>query len=185
MPRKISSLLREQVRQRAAFLCEYCHTDEHWQLVPFTVDHIRPTAEGGDDILENLALACFHCNRHKSDQQSVFDAMTQTEIPLFNPRQMLWAEHFCWSGDGLRILPQSDIGRVTIAFLNLNRERVLRLRQDDIAVNRHPPSADTAATHRESPPGARCKRPAPSPGSADRRRPACPYRAARRRRSAS
>ncbi len=142
MPRKIPPLVREQVRQRAASLCEYCHTDEHWQLVPFTVDHILSTSEGGDDTLENLALACFHCNRHKSDKHSVFDADTQKEIPLFNPRQMLWAEHFIWSADGLRILPQSEIGSATIELLKLNRERVLRIRQDDVLVNRHPPPAD-------------------------------------------
>jgi HNH endonuclease len=32
----------------------------------FTVDHIVPLAQGGTTILENLALACFHCNRRKS-----------------------------------------------------------------------------------------------------------------------
>ena len=142
MPHKISLLIREQVRQRAAFLCEYCHTDEHWQLVPFTVDHILPTSEGGSDTLENLALACFHCNRYKSDKQTVVDAITEKEILLFNPRQMRWEEHFIWSADGLRVLPRSEIGRVTIEQLKLNRDRVLRIRQDDIAINRHPPSAD-------------------------------------------
>ena len=142
MPRKIPALIREQVQQRAAFLCEYCHTDEPWQLVPFTVDHILPGSEGGDHRVENLALACFHCNRYKSDKVSVFDSATEKEILLFNPRQMVWAEHFIWSADGLRVLPQSDIGRVTIELLKLNRERVLRLRQDDVAINRHPPIAD-------------------------------------------
>ena len=97
---------------------------------------------GGDENVENLAFACFHCNRHKSDKQSVFDAATEKEILLFNPRHMLWAEHFIWSADGLRVLPLSDIGRVTVELLRLNRERVLRLGQDDIAINRHPPIAD-------------------------------------------
>lgn len=142
MPRKIPPPVREQVRQRAAFLCEYCHTDEHWQLVPFTVDHILPASAGGDDSVDNLALACFHCNRHKSDKQSVFDAVAHKEIPLFNPRQMLWAEHFIWSADGLRILPRSEIGSATIELLKPNRERILRVRQDDVLVNRHPPAAD-------------------------------------------
>ncbi len=142
MPRKISPRIREQVRQRAAFLCEYCHTNERWQLVPFTVDHLLPVSDSGDDALENLALACFHCNRYKSDRRTVFDTPTQTEIPLFNPRQMLWAEHFVWSADGLRVLPQSEIGRATIELLDLNRERILRIRQDDVLVNRHPPIAD-------------------------------------------
>lgn len=145
MPRKIPARVREQVRQRAAFLCEYCHTDERWQLVPFTVDHVVPASEGGDDTANNLALACFHCNRHKSDKRSIFDATTGREVLLFNPRRMLCAEHFIWSADGLRVLPLSDIGRVTTERLRLNRERVLRIRQDDIAVNRHPPDGDPQA----------------------------------------
>ncbi len=142
MPRKIPALVREQVRHRAAFLCEFCHTDEHWQLVPFTVDHLLPVSEGGADTLENLALACFHCNRSKANKQSIEDAISQTEIRLFNPRRMPSAEHFIWSADGLRVLPQSEIGRVTIELLALNRARILRLRQDDALINRHPPGAD-------------------------------------------
>jgi hypothetical protein len=55
---------------------------------------------------------------------------------------MLWAEHFIWSADGLQMLPRSEIGRATIELLELNRERILRLRQDDVSVNRHPPRTD-------------------------------------------
>ena len=142
MPRKLPLHIREQVRQRAAFLCEFCHTDEHWQLVPFTIDHLLALAEGGNDTLDNLALACFHCNRHKSNKQSVGDAMLGQEVLLFNPRVMNWAEHFIWSADGLRLLPHTDSGRVTIDALTLNRPRVLRIRQDDLLINRHPPSTD-------------------------------------------
>ncbi|MEK6299811.1 MAG: HNH endonuclease [Acidobacteriota bacterium] len=54
MPRKLGAVLREQVRQRANFLCEYCHTDEHLQCVRFTIDHLTPVSEGRDDSLENL-----------------------------------------------------------------------------------------------------------------------------------
>jgi hypothetical protein len=102
--------------------------------------------EGGEDTLENLALACFHCNRYKSNKQSVWDAISQIEVLLFNPRRMLWAEHFIWSADGLRLLPQSEIGRVTIELLALNRARILRIRQDDVLVNRHPPGTDPRQT---------------------------------------
>jgi hypothetical protein len=142
LPRKIPQRMQEQVRLRARFLCEFCHTDEHWQLVPFTVDHLLPISEGGADTLDNFALACFHCNRYKSNRQSVWDAISQIEIPLFNPRQMSWAEHFIWSEDGLRLLPQSSVGRVTIELLDLNRPRVLRIRQDDVLIDRHPPQSD-------------------------------------------
>lgn len=48
MPRKVAVAIRELVRKRANFLCEYCHTDERWQCVRFTVDHLTPTSEGGE-----------------------------------------------------------------------------------------------------------------------------------------
>ncbi len=35
------------IHQRARHLCEYCHTSEQWQYVPFTIDHIIPLAKGG------------------------------------------------------------------------------------------------------------------------------------------
>ncbi len=146
MPRKFSRFIQEKVRRRANFLCEYCHTDERWQLVQFTIDHIIPISEGGTGELENLALACFHCNRKKSDKQSVSDSQTNSIIPLFNPQKMLWNEHFIWSEDGLRIISLTEIGRVTIELLKLNRERILQIRQDDILVNRHPPRNDTIQT---------------------------------------
>jgi len=143
LPRKFSHFIQEKVRRRANFLCEYCHTDERWQLVQFTIDHIVPISEGGTGELENLALACFHCNRKKFDKQSVSDSQTNSIIPLFNPQKMLWNEHFTWSEDGLRIISLTEIGRVTIELLKLNRERILQIRQDDVFVNRHPPRNDT------------------------------------------
>lgn len=132
MPRKFSENVKERVRRRANFLCKYCHTDERWQLVQFTIDYIKPISAGGSDEFENLALACFHCNRRKSDKQVVFDSQTDSEILIFNPRKMIWLEHFYWSNDSLLILPQSAIGRLTIELLELNRFRIVQIRQDDI-----------------------------------------------------
>ena len=143
MPRRpIPSDIQQQVRQRAKFLCEYCHTSEQWQYVPFTVDHIIPIQQGGDDRLENLALACFHCNRRKSDQIVGQDPLTQTEVPLFNPRQQQWNEHFIWSQDRLYIMGQTAVGRATIETLQLNRKRVIPIRAEDVAIGRHPPTGD-------------------------------------------
>jgi 5-methylcytosine-specific restriction endonuclease McrA len=79
--------MQVQVRDRAQALCECCHTAEQWQYVPFTVDHIVPLAQGGTTILENLALACFHCNRRKSIQITAQDPQSGSVVPLFNPRQ--------------------------------------------------------------------------------------------------
>ena len=84
MPRhKIPEPLQEQVRQRANYLCEYCHTNERWQYIRFTIDHVIPPSEGGKDDVNNLALACFHCNRHKSNLQSAPDPLLGEIVPLF------------------------------------------------------------------------------------------------------
>ncbi|HEX8097576.1 MAG TPA: HNH endonuclease [Pyrinomonadaceae bacterium] len=146
MPRKIAADLRERVRRRARDLCEYCHTNERWQYVRFTVDHVIPLADGGEDTFENLALACFHCNRRKSSRLTAFDDETNQDVPLFNPRWQEWADHFIWSADGLYVVPRTAVGRVTVELLELNRERILHIRSADVGVGRHPPVADPVQT---------------------------------------
>lgn len=89
-----------------------------------------------------MALACFHCNRRKSNKLTAFDDETGQIVPLFHPRQPRWSEHFIWSGDGLRILPLTAIGRATVALLELNRERILYIRSADVSAGRHPPFND-------------------------------------------
>lgn len=142
MPRKIPAHIQEQVRQRADFLCEYCHTNERWQYVRFTMDHLIAVIEGGSDAPENLALACFHCNRRRANRSFAFDFLSGQLAPLFNPRLHNWVDHFVWSADGLHIVPLTATGRATVDLLELNRERVLRIRAADISVHRHPPIND-------------------------------------------
>lgn len=139
---KISTVVQEQVRHRAGYLCEYCHTDERWQYTPFTIDHVIPLADGGADALENLALACFHCNRRKSSHQNAPDPERNEIVPLFNPRQDRWSDHFQWSPDALLIMALTATGRATIALLDLNRSRVVHIRAADVEVGRHPPATD-------------------------------------------
>jgi 5-methylcytosine-specific restriction endonuclease McrA len=82
---KIPEAIQQQVRRRANYLCEYCHASELWQYVRFTVDHVVPVIEGGPDNLENLALACFHCNRCKWKYQQGVDPSSGEAVSLFNP----------------------------------------------------------------------------------------------------
>lgn len=97
MPRsKLSDLVKHQVRRRAGGLCEYCHASEQWQYVEFTVDHIVPLDLDGSDDLENLALACFQCNRRKWNRTKGVDPDSGDKVALFNPRSSLWADHFIW-----------------------------------------------------------------------------------------
>jgi hypothetical protein len=108
----------------------------------FSIDHIIPVSEGGEDRLENLALACFHCNRHKSNKQRAFDRETERPVPLFNPRKHRRSDHFIWSGNGLLIIPLTPIGRATVDLLELNRERIQQIRSADASIGRHPPFDD-------------------------------------------
>lgn len=142
MADKLSANLQKLIRHRANFLCEYCHANETWQHTQFTIDHLVPTVAGGKSILENLALACFHCNRRKSDHQSAIDPSTGEAVLLFNPRQHQWKEHFVWSASGLLVIPLTAIGRATCDLLDFNRERAMRIRQADLEVKRHPPNDD-------------------------------------------
>ncbi|HEY9600982.1 MAG TPA: HNH endonuclease [Allocoleopsis sp.] len=140
--RKIPEDIQNQVRQRANYLCEYCHASEQWQYLAFTIDHVIPLTIGGADTLDNLALACFHCNRKKSGKTTAIDPQSNTEVPLFSPRQHSWSEHFIWSADGLSIIGLTSIGRATVTALALNRERVINIRAADKTVGRHPPAGD-------------------------------------------
>ncbi len=140
--RKIPTDIQEQVRQRARHLCEYCHSAEQWQYVRFTVDHVVPLIRDGRDTLDNLALACFHCNRRKSDRLTALDRDSGEDVPLFNPRQHVWSEHFTWSADGRFIIGLTPTGRATVEALGLNRERATHIRAADVIVGRHPPPGD-------------------------------------------
>ena len=139
MAGKIADEIREQVRQRANLLCEYCHTKERWQYVRFTVDHVVPSEDSSPG---NLALACFHCNHRRSDKIVAVDPETGETVQIFNPRRHIWKKHFAWSADGLHIVAVTSIGRATATLLELNRERILFIRQADVVVKRHPPIND-------------------------------------------
>lgn len=102
--RYIDENTRQEVRKRAKYLCEYCHAIEKWQYVQFTIDHVIPLDQGGANSLNNLALACFHCNRKKSNKITVIDSQSNSEVALFNPRLHNWKDHFIWSKDKLYIL---------------------------------------------------------------------------------
>jgi len=137
--RRIPADIQRLVRHRANQLCEYCHTSERWQYVRFTIDHVIPFAQGGADDPDNLALACFHCNRRKADRLTAVDPDTGEEATLFNPRRDVWNEHFVWSADGYRVIGLTPCGRATVMVLALNRERIMDIRAADRMVGRHAP----------------------------------------------
>ena len=142
----VSVASRRIVRERAAGLCEYCHAIERWQFVRFTIDHVLPVSRGGTDDLSNLALACRNCNERRGNRCEAGDSETGAITPLFDPRTQLWAEHFLWSTDRLRVLGITATGRATVALLDFNDDRhegiVLKIRQRDRDDGQGPPVTD-------------------------------------------
>lgn len=119
----ISERTRKLVRERANYLCEYCHASEEASAAQFDIDHILPQSLGGLDDLNNLALACQRCNGYRYNFTTGIDPDTQEIIPLFNPRQDQWKDHFIWTKDGLKIIGITPTGRATCNRLDLNDER--------------------------------------------------------------
>lgn len=116
-----------QVRQRAQDRCEYCRLPSSVYPLPFYIDHIVARQHGGLTILENLALACLHCNRHKGPNLAGTDPNTGELIRLFHPRMDKWSEHFEWTGSVVG--GRTAIGRVTIHVLAINDPDFLAMRE--------------------------------------------------------
>lgn len=135
----VSVKIKQQVFARANFLCEYCCSPAEYSAQPFAIEHILPISKGGSDNLENLACACGGCNGHKYNKTEAFDPNSSVLVPIFNPREMIWAEHFIWSSDFRALIGLSDIGRATISILYLNRKEVSNLRKLLIMEGIHPP----------------------------------------------
>lgn len=110
--------LRQQVFDRAARRCEYCLLAEEHAFYPHEADHIIAEKHGGDTTAENLALACFDCNRFKGSDIASVDVITGELVPLFNPRTQEWKDHF--RVEGGKIIPLTPVGRATEQLLKLN-----------------------------------------------------------------
>ncbi len=117
-----------EASHRAAHRCEYCHAPEVIFNFPFEVEHVIPIFYKGTDDLSNLALACRSCNIHKSNHLTGFDEVTQTETRLFSPRLDNWGDHFSIDEETAGILGRTEIGRATVARLQMNGESQLAAR---------------------------------------------------------
>ena len=142
----ITIAIRQRIRQRANFLCEYCHSLEESSTSLFTFDHLIHQSLGNDSE-DNLAVACHRCNGRRYNFTNGIDPETQTLVPLFNPRQNNWSEHFIWSTDGQKILGLTSIGCATIKRLDMNDDNhdggsILRARRLWIRGGWHPPDSD-------------------------------------------
>jgi hypothetical protein len=120
----IKATVREQVRQRADFACEFCgisETDAGGQL---TIDHFQPKKRGGDDSLDNLLYCCIRCNQYKLDYWPAHP----DDPSLWNPCREPASEHFLELDDGT-LYPLTATGAFTLRRLRLNRPPLVAHRQ--------------------------------------------------------
>ncbi|MBK9054893.1 MAG: HNH endonuclease [Chloroflexi bacterium] len=139
MTQKSTKPLSRQVRERARHRCEYCLASEWLTGQSHEVDHIFPRINGGQTILENLALACSACNGYKHDKVEAIDPVSNQSVALYNPREQRWPDHFAWSEDALSIVGLTACGRATIYVLRMNRPLAMAARSIWVMVKRHPP----------------------------------------------
>ncbi len=97
-------------------------------LFPHEIDHTIPEKHGGKTSADNLALACWRCNRHKGSDVGSFDLLTGEFIFLFHPRLQQWSDHFTWNV--FEIHGKTPEGRVTVQLLQLNSIKRLTERQE-------------------------------------------------------
>jgi hypothetical protein len=115
----IPAALRRRVHERARGCCEYCGIPETACFVPHEVDHVVAEQHGGTTSFDNLALACFVCNKRKGPNLASIDPASGTVTPLFNPRIDDRTDHLLLLRNGdWRAL--TNTGRATVFLLDLN-----------------------------------------------------------------
>lgn len=135
----VDAATRAAVEQRAEFRCEYCRLPVRGQIATFPIDHPTPRSSGGPTVLENLALACSHCNGHKWAHIAAPDPDSTEVVPLFNPRVDRWEDHFQWSGADPTILEAKTArGRATLLLLQMNHPNMVDIRRLLGALNLFP-----------------------------------------------
>jgi hypothetical protein len=84
----------------------------------FHIEHIQAKQHIQDDNLDNLCLACPHCNLHKGPNLTTLCGETGDIVPLFHPRQQVWDDHFRISGT--KIEGRTEVGKATARLLKMN-----------------------------------------------------------------
>lgn len=136
---EITGAVRHRVRAAARGRCGYCLSPQHLVMGQLEIEHIVPRARGGSNEELNLWLSCSLCNRYKGVQVEAADPLTGDVVPLYNPRENNWVNHFSWSADGAKIIGLTTTGRATVVALKLNNDVAVEVRRNWILAGWHPP----------------------------------------------
>lgn len=130
MGRKKFTLYEKQfIEERAEHSCEYCKFPVTYSHDTFHIEHVIPFYLTQNNELDNLAFAFDGCNSNKWGRTEWLDIITNSKVPLFNPRQNLWQEHFEWHDTFTIIIGKTPIGRATIDLLKMNRQGLVNIRK--------------------------------------------------------
>jgi hypothetical protein len=130
--------VRRLVESRALGCCEYCLLQQADAGFPHQIDHVISRKHGGTGHPDNLALACYLCNRYKGSDIASIHPGTGELVRLFHPRQDRWAEHFRIAGSIIE--PLTRMGVATSHLLRLNIPARVVERQALQGLDRYPRS---------------------------------------------
>src|SRR4051794_21743601 len=85
--KRVTIAQKRTIAKRARECCEYCRSPVDFSPDAFSVEHIEPRQRGGKTTLDNLALSCQGCNNHKHTKTRSRDPVSETLVPLYNPRR--------------------------------------------------------------------------------------------------
>jgi len=89
------------------------------------IDHIVGVKHDGPTEQDNLAHACFYCNRNKGNNIGSIDSTNCQLYRFFNPGTDMQTEHFRLT-EGI-VEPITQIGAVTVRIFRFNdTDRVLK-----------------------------------------------------------
>ncbi|MEO5716262.1 MAG: HNH endonuclease [Luteolibacter sp.] len=90
------------------------------------MEHIVAKQHRGTDDVNNLALACHHCNLFKGPNLTSRDPDGDALVGLFHPRNSNWDDHF--RIDSGRVIGLTAVGRTTVFLLEMNADQHVDLR---------------------------------------------------------
>lgn len=137
----VSNEQRRKIRRLAGNCCEFCRIAEGDRLTKFQIDHIIPIKHGGEDIDDNLCLACLECNSYKGPNVAALDPLTRNATKLFDPRQQQWGKHFEVNVDGT-LSGLTPEGRTTIFVLRINDDERVKQRLGQLELGEYPCGID-------------------------------------------
>lgn len=120
---------REDLRRDFFCSCCYCTIAEcEAQAISFEIDHYKPSKKFPElsKNYTNLMYSCRLCNRYKGDvsatpeQEENGDRFVKMDVDVY-------VDHFDLKG--AQLSGKTNIGTYSIAFLNLNRPTLVRLRE--------------------------------------------------------